>query len=77
MFPMLGKDPSLAPVLDRLRGEHAAIKGLLDDLQAAVGADGAGRDTTLREVDRLVEELGRHLAYEEEQLVPVLDAARA
>lgn len=77
MFPMLGTDPSLAPVLDRLRAEHAAIKVLLDDLQEAVGADGADRDTTLREVDRLVEELGRHLAYEEEQLVPVLDAARA
>ncbi|GEA87127.1 nitroreductase/quinone reductase family protein [Cellulomonas cellasea] len=77
MFPMLGQDPSLAPVLDRLRAEHAVIKDLLDELQAVVGADVADRDTTLREVDRLVDELGRHLAYEEEQLVPVLDAARA
>jgi hypothetical protein len=77
MFPMLGQDSSLAPVLDRLRTEHAAIQGLLDELQAVVGADVADRDTTLREVDRLVDELGRHLAYEEEQLVPVLDAARA
>ncbi|MFS0700985.1 nitroreductase/quinone reductase family protein [Cellulomonas sp. 179-A 4D5 NHS] len=77
MFPMLARDPSLTPVLDRLRAEHAVIKDLLDELQAVVGADVAHRDATLREVDRLVDELGRHLAYEEEQLVPVLDAARA
>lgn len=77
MFPMLAQDPSLAPVLDRLRAEHAVIKDLLDELKAVVGADVADRDATLREVDRLVDELGRHLAYEEEQLVPVLDAARA
>lgn len=76
MFPMLGQDPTLAPVLDRLRTEHVAIKALLDELHAAVAEDAADRDATLREVDRLVDELGRHLAYEEEQLVPVLDAAR-
>ncbi|MGW6128845.1 nitroreductase/quinone reductase family protein [Cellulomonas sp. NPDC055163] len=77
MFLVLAQDPSLAPVLDRLRAEHAVIKDLLHELQAVVGADVADRDATLREVDRLVDELGRHLAYEEEQLVPVLDAARA
>ncbi|MFC8190114.1 nitroreductase/quinone reductase family protein [Cellulomonas sp. NPDC057328] len=80
MFPMLAQDPAqaavLGPVLDRLRAEHAAIAALLDELQAAVRADGSDGDAVLREVDRLVEELGRHLAYEEEQLVPVLDAAR-
>ncbi|MFS0703971.1 nitroreductase/quinone reductase family protein [Cellulomonas sp. 179-A 9B4 NHS] len=79
MFPMLARDaahgPALAPVLDRLRAEHAVIAALLDELRAAVRADGSDGDAVLREVDRLVEELGRHLAYEEEQLVPVLDAA--
>ncbi len=77
MFPMLARDPALGPVLDRLRGEHAVIAALLDELQAVVRADASDGDAVLREVDRLVEELERHLAYEEEQLVPVLDAAPA
>lgn len=81
MFPMLAQDAAraarLAPVLDRLRAEHAVIAALLDELQAVVRADASGGDDVLREVDRLVAELERHLAYEEEQLVPVLDGARA
>lgn len=78
LFPFLAdRHPELAPTLDRLRHEHEQIAALLDDLRRVV-ADEAG-DTepghVLREVERLTAELETHLAYEEEQLLPALDAA--
>ncbi|MER6091433.1 nitroreductase/quinone reductase family protein [Streptomyces bluensis] len=78
LFPFLAdRHPELAPVLDRLRDEHEQIAALLEDLRRIV-ADEAG-DTepghVLREVERLTAELEAHLAYEEEQLLPALDAA--
>ncbi|MFJ9589269.1 nitroreductase/quinone reductase family protein [Streptomyces acidicola] len=78
LFPFLAdRHPELAPVLDRLRHEHERIAALLEDLRRVV-ADEAG-DTepghVLREVERLTAELEAHLTYEEEQLIPALDAA--
>jgi hypothetical protein len=56
--------------MDRLRLEHERIAVLLDELQQVIATDGAD----LRpEVERLSVELERHLTYEEEQLIPVLD----
>ncbi|MFC4059568.1 nitroreductase/quinone reductase family protein [Planomonospora corallina] len=76
MFPALaGQRPDLAPVLDRLGQEHRKIAALLDELQRVVSADGTDRSRVLPEVERLIEELERHLAYEEEQLIPILDGA--
>lgn len=76
LFPGVDAErPDLAPVLDRLRAEHRAIAGLLDRLRAALGDTGLDRATLLAEVDRLTTELEAHLAYEEEQLIPVLDGA--
>lgn len=76
LFPGVDAErPDLAPVLDRLRAEHRAIAGLLDRLRAALGDTGLDRATLLAEVDRLTTELEGHLAYEEEQLIPVLDGA--
>ena len=75
LFPLLaGQRPDLAPTLERLRAEHEQIAALVTQLQAAV-AGPADPETLRREVDRLTGELERHLAYEEEQLVPALDAA--
>ncbi|GAA3131525.1 nitroreductase/quinone reductase family protein [Planomonospora alba] len=75
LFPALaGQRPDLAPVLERLDEEHRKIAALLDELQRVVSADGADRLLVLSEVERLTEEVERHLAYEEEQLIPVLDA---
>jgi hypothetical protein len=51
--------PELAPVLARLREEHAAIARRIDE-----GID---------DLDALAEELEAHFAYEEEHLVPALN----
>jgi len=74
-FPMVaGRGPELAPVIDRLRSEHEQIAVLLERLQEIVGTDSADASLVLPEVDRLIDQLERHLTYEEEQLIPVLDA---
>jgi hypothetical protein len=67
--------PALAPVLDRLRDEHAAIAVLLEHLRRVVVDADLDRATLLSEVDRLTAEVVRHVDYEEEQLVPVLGGA--
>jgi deazaflavin-dependent oxidoreductase (nitroreductase family) len=75
IFPFLAEQrPDLAPTLERLRAEHERIAALVTQLQAAVTGP-ADPETLRREVDRLTGELERHLTYEEEQLVPALDAA--
>ncbi|MFD0488505.1 nitroreductase/quinone reductase family protein [Saccharopolyspora spinosporotrichia] len=55
----------------------AGLAALLAELQAVVSGEHADRERTSSEVDRLAEELKAHLAYEEEQLLPVLDAVTA
>ncbi|MFT7838700.1 nitroreductase/quinone reductase family protein [Saccharothrix sp. BKS2] len=64
--------PELGPTLDRLRGEHEHIAGLLAELRRTLDRDDP---VTLRaDVDRLITDLEAHLTYEEEQLIPFLDA---
>lgn len=76
MFPFLDDNhPELADTMARLRREHERIAALLDELQQIVTAEGADPLELLPEVERLTEELEQHLSYEEEQLVPILDAA--
>lgn len=71
MFPFLERDhPELAPALTRLRREHQTIDRLLADLQAALTEP----ESLLAEVDRLATELEAHLDYEEEHLIPALNA---
>ncbi|MGN9893645.1 nitroreductase/quinone reductase family protein [Micromonospora sp. L31] len=67
--------PDLAPVLDRLAAEHRAMAALLDELRAVLATPAADRDALGQEVDRLTDQVRAHLAYEEEQLAPVLNAA--
>ncbi|GAA2914764.1 nitroreductase/quinone reductase family protein [Streptosporangium fragile] len=75
MFPFLaGRRPELTPVLDRLRREHEKIAALLAELQEVVSTDGADPLRVLSDVERLTDELESHLAYEEEELIPILDA---
>ena len=70
MFGTLGERfPELEPTLERLRAEHVTIAALVADLQRAVSTGAGGR----AEVERLADELELHLAYEEEQLIPLLD----
>ncbi|MFC8915707.1 nitroreductase/quinone reductase family protein [Streptomyces sp. NPDC047821] len=76
LFPMLGeRHPELAPVMDRLKREHERIAALLAALKEVVSDAEAEPGHVLAEVERLTDELEAHLAYEEEQLLPVLDAA--
>ncbi len=72
-FPVLrDRFPELAPTLDRLGEEHERIAALLAQLKQTLER---GDAATLRaDVDRLIGELEAHLTYEEEQLIPFLDA---
>ncbi|MGW7362614.1 nitroreductase/quinone reductase family protein [Streptomyces sp. NPDC054841] len=76
MFPFLaGRYAELTPALDRLRQEHEKIAALTTELREVVRSDGADRALVLREVERLTHELESHLLYEEEVLIPILDAS--
>lgn len=76
MFPHLGEQyPELADVLGRLRREHEEIARLLGELQRLADDADADRAAVSAEVDRLTAELEAHLDYEEENLIPLLDAA--
>lgn len=74
-FPRLeAQFPGLAPVVGRLRREHAAVtenrrrlKAMLDD------AGSRDPDAVRTELDRMTADLDAHFAYEEEQLGAVLD----
>ncbi|MFB8272782.1 hemerythrin domain-containing protein [Streptomyces sp. NPDC055955] len=58
-----------------MRAEHERITALLARLQETLSANGAGPGLVLPEVERLTDQLERHLLHEEEQLIPLLDAA--
>ncbi|WP_067178544.1 nitroreductase/quinone reductase family protein [Microtetraspora niveoalba] len=76
MFPFFAEhNPELRPALDRMRQEHERVAVLLDALRNVVSAEGGDPLSVLREVERLTDELESHLAYEEEQLIPLLDAS--
>ncbi|MFE9021949.1 nitroreductase/quinone reductase family protein [Streptomyces sp. NPDC007808] len=76
MFPVLAdRHPEFAPALARLGEEHERIAELVEDLRRAVSAEAADPATARAEVERLTAALEDHLAYEEEQLIPILDAA--
>ena len=79
MFPALEENhPALAGPLTRLREEHRVIERLLDDLKTLLANDDTVAPATLAsEVERLTTELAAHLDYEEEHLIPVLDAQLA
>lgn len=73
LFPFLtGRHPQLAPTLERLEREHGRIADLVEQLRRTVSGDHPDPVAARAEVDRLTAELEAHLAYEEEQLVPVL-----
>jgi iron-sulfur cluster repair protein YtfE (RIC family) len=75
MFRYLAEHrPELAATIERLRREHEQIAALVEELQAVLSGP-ADSPLVLREIERLTDELERHLDHEEEQLVPVLDAA--
>ncbi len=75
IFPFLAdRRPDLAPLLDRLAGEHERIAALLEGLRRTVSDTGADPAAARAEVTRLTQELERHFDDEEEHLIPALDA---
>jgi len=75
MFASLAQHhPELAPTLELLSSEHQKIAALLEDLQKVISTEGADPVLVLADVERLTDELEAHLTYEEEQLIPILDA---
>ena len=76
MFPVLAeRHPELAPTIERLGHEHQRIAALVAELQAVISATDADPARVRAEVERLADELERHLGHEEEQLIPILDGA--
>jgi deazaflavin-dependent oxidoreductase (nitroreductase family) len=75
MFTALAEQhPELAPTLDRLRREHHKLAALLDDLREVISAEDADPALVLADVERIGGQLEEHLTYEEQQLIPILDA---
>jgi hypothetical protein len=71
LFPALrAADPDLAPVVDRLEGDHRIVAEQLDDLEAAV--EDGGRDRVIAALSLLAETLLTHLTFEEEGIGPAL-----
>ncbi|MFJ5264202.1 nitroreductase/quinone reductase family protein [Streptomyces sp. NPDC088387] len=72
MFPALaGRYPEAAPTLVRLNEEHERITELVEELRRVVMGD-EPVPVVRAEVERLTTALEAHLAYEEEQLMPLL-----
>lgn len=69
------KNPALVEAIARLRQEHQAIAVLVEELKAVLAAPTPDPAALRAEVDRLITDLETHLAYEELNLVPVLNAA--
>lgn len=63
------------PELARLDAEHRAMAALLDELRTVLASPAPDRDVLAAEVRRLTGQVEAHPVYEEQQLVPVLDAA--
>lgn len=66
--------PELNPTLDRLREEHQRIEALTAELKEVISGESVDAALALADVERLTDALERHLDYEEEQLIPLLDA---
>jgi hemerythrin-like domain-containing protein len=78
-FGHLERDlPQLVPAIRRLRQEHEAVARSLEELRELLARFEAGEVSAARvrdDVVRLTESLEDHFTYEEEQLVPALNAA--
>lgn len=73
MFPhLLGNEPALGPVIDRLEQEHHVIAEVLESVDRALVrlvSEPAGIDALREAVDLLSDTLTSHLAYEERMLL--------
>ena len=75
LFPYVeDRHPSAAGALRRLREEHGRIAELVEELRRTVAAADADPAVARAEVERLTGALEAHLTYEEDELIPLLDA---
>ena len=73
MFPFLAdRHPEANPVLRRLGEEHEQIAALVAELRRTLADEDPA--AARAEVERLTLDLEAHLAYEEQELIPLLDA---
>ncbi|MBD3943810.1 hemerythrin domain-containing protein [Microbacterium sp. NEAU-LLC] len=73
LFPAIeAEHPELAPVLRRLEQDHSMIDVLLTALSSAAD-DGAAADEIGRHLDGVGAIMASHFAYEERQLLQVLE----
>ncbi|NUP42537.1 MAG: nitroreductase family deazaflavin-dependent oxidoreductase, partial [Streptomyces sp.] len=73
MFPFLAdRRPEAGPVLKRLSEEHERIAVLVAELRRVVADEDPA--AARAEVERLTLDLEAHLTYEEQELIPLLDA---
>jgi len=76
LFPRIASArPDLAPTLDLLRQDHSMMSHLIRGLEQAL-TSGADRATLLGHLDGLDAIMESHFAYEERELLTVLDAVR-
>lgn len=71
--PLAEQAPHLAPLLARLREQHDAEHGLIEDFQAAVAAGDLARIATLAR--RYAEFLEEHIRLEDHDLFPLAETA--
>ncbi|MEV0947421.1 nitroreductase/quinone reductase family protein [Rhodococcus sp. NPDC049939] len=75
MLPTVAeKHPELAAVVARLSQEHEAMAALLDELKQLLEDENVDPTEILPKVERITRDVEAHLDYEEDQLVPVLNA---
>jgi len=73
MFPFLAdRHPEVDPVLRRLGEEHEQIAALVAELRRTLADEDPA--AARAEVERLTLDLEAHLTYEEQELIPLLDA---
>lgn len=73
VFPALQAQlPALAPTLERLSAEHETVAAKVRELQALLDRHVAGEEVRAG-IEQLADELDAHFAYEEAELVPVLN----
>jgi hypothetical protein len=81
LFPLLLErekgDAEFRGVLERLVSDHRTLTGYLDSVEEALKAlpgDELARSAATAGIERLARHLEKHLAYEEENLAPALNA---
>jgi hemerythrin-like domain-containing protein len=73
LFPaVLAESSALRPIVERLMADHSKVSEIIDAIQSRVGELASDPSGVRDELDRMADLLLEHLAYEEEQLAPVL-----